>query len=227
MQHTKFSIKLVTYLSGFSGISAYAAILGILLVCGLGVPIPEDITLVTAGILAALKSISLAGAILVGFIGVLLGDCILFFLGRRFGYRIFTLPLFRKIFNEKQIQLARSKVLTNSKLICFTARFLPGLRAPIYLTAGIMGVHPLVFLALDSLAALISVPVWVYVGWYFGSNLDDALSFAVKTQKYIVSTVIIILCIFVLKKFYQSRKEKEILAKTEPPPIPSEEVNKP
>jgi membrane protein DedA with SNARE-associated domain len=90
-----------------------------------------------------------------------------------------------------------------------------------------MGVHPLVFLALDSMAALISVPIWVYVGWYFGSNLDDALSFAVKTQKYIVTTVFIILCVFVLKKIYQSRKEKEILAKTEPPPIPSEEEIKP
>src|SRR5680860_604710 len=54
VEHTKFSVKLIMFLSDFSGITAYAAILGILLACGLGVPIPEDITLIAAGILAAL-----------------------------------------------------------------------------------------------------------------------------------------------------------------------------
>ena len=220
MQRTKISIKLVTFLSGFSGGAAYTAILGVLLACGLGIPLPEDITLLAAGILAALKSISFAGALLVGFVGVLAGDFILFFLGRRFGYRIFALPLFRKVFNEKQIQIARQKVLTNSKLICFTARFLPGLRAPIYLTAGIMGVHPFIFLALDSFAALISVPIWVYLGWYFGTNLDAALSIALKAQKLIITVVVLLLITYVLWKRRRIKIEKELLATSEAPPIP-------
>jgi membrane protein DedA with SNARE-associated domain len=220
VENTKFSVKLVLFLSGFTGIKAYAVILGILLVCGLGVPIPEDITLISAGILAALKSISLTGAMIVGFVGVLLGDCILFFLGRRYGYRVFQLPVFRKIFTEKRIQLARQKVLVNSKFICFTARFLPGLRAPIYLTAGVMGVNPVVFLLLDGFAALISVPVWVYFGWYFGNNLDYALHLALKAQKFILVGLVLLIGGYIAWKFYASKRDAQLLKESEPPPKP-------
>ncbi|OFZ19462.1 MAG: hypothetical protein A2Z20_05415 [Bdellovibrionales bacterium RBG_16_40_8] len=210
------------YLSGFSGATAYAAILGILLVCGLGVPLPEDITLIAAGILAALNSISFLGATLVGFVGVLLGDCILFFLGRKFGYRVFKLPLFRSFFTERRIQLSRQKVLSNSKFICFTARFLPGLRAPIFLTAGIMGVSPLVFILLDSIAALISVPIWVYFGWYFGSNLDYTLRLAIQAQKYVIISVLLVVTIYIWIRRRAKRKENELLKKIEPTPISTE-----
>lgn len=74
-----FSAKLLSFLSGFSGPMAYTVILGVLLACGLGVPIPEDITLIGAGLLAGLGKISLAGALIAGFIGVLIGDAFLFF----------------------------------------------------------------------------------------------------------------------------------------------------
>jgi membrane protein DedA with SNARE-associated domain len=222
VQNTKFSVKLILFLSDFSGFTAYAAILGILLVCGLGVPIPEDITLIAAGMLAALKSISLPGAFIAGFVGVLIGDCLLFFLGRKFGYRVFALPLFRSIFTEKRVLLARQKVLANSKFICFTARFLPGLRAPIYLTAGVMGVSPLQFLLLDGLAALISVPIWVYLGWYLGDNLDHAMSIAIKTQKYVIAAVAVVILSYVYYKIRAARIEKELLKKAEPLPLPSE-----
>ena len=210
------------YLSGFSGITAYAAILGILLASGLGVPLPEDITLIAAGILAALNSVSFIGALIVGFIGVLLGDCMLFFLGRKFGYRVFRLPLFRSIFTERRIQLSRQKVLSNSKFICFSARFLPGLRAAIFLTAGIMGVRPIIFITLDGIAALISVPIWIYFGWFFGSNLDHALHIAMRAQKYTIISVLLILILYAWFKRRASRREKELLKHVEPPPIASE-----
>lgn len=232
MVRTKFSVKLITFLSGFSGFTAYCVIFGALLVCGLGVPIPEDITLIAAGILAALKSISLIGAVIIGFIGVMAGDCFLFFLGRRLGYQVFSLPIFKSIFTEKRILQARKKVLANSKFICFTARFLPGLRAPIFLTSGVMGVSPVTFLLLDGFAALISVPVWVYLGWYFGNNLDHALAIALKAQKYIVISVLLLILVYILFKLRNEKHEakKENKATTpitladeiiDAPPLPS------
>ena len=54
MEPASFSTKLIAFLSAFSGGTAYAVILGLLLICGLGVPIPEDITLIAAGILSGL-----------------------------------------------------------------------------------------------------------------------------------------------------------------------------
>src|SRR5690606_13206787 len=150
--------------------------------------------------------ISLTGALIAGFVGVLLGDCILFFLGRHYGTRVFTLPLFRRIFTVERIEIARKKVLGNSKLICFTARFLPGLRAPIYLTAGMLGVRPITFLLLDGFAALISVPVWVYLGFYLGENIDYAIAVAAKAQIYILLGLFAAVLIYI---FYRMRIAKK------------------
>lgn len=200
-----FSAKLLSFLSGFSGPMAYTVILGVLLACGLGVPIPEDITLIGAGLLAGLGKISLAGALIAGFIGVLIGDAFLFFLGRRLGTRVFSLPIFRKIFTPDRVRLATEKVQANSKFICFTARFLPGLRSPIFLTSGVLGVSPWVFLGLDGFAALISVPVWVVGAYWFGQNLDQALEFAKQMQIYLILGLVLLFFGYWL---YKKRKSK-------------------
>lgn len=215
MELTGFSAKLLTFLTGLSGLTAYGVILGILLACGLGVPIPEDITLLGAGILAALGNISLTGAIIAGLVGVLAGDAFLFFLGRKLGRRVFKLPLFRTIFTERRVRAAEERVLHNSKFICFTARFLPGLRSPIFLTSGILGVSPWVFLALDGFAALISVPVWVLVGWWVGHKLDDALARAHEIQFYAIIGVILFITSYALWK-WQTRKRKKKLPAAPP-----------
>lgn len=218
MPREQLSIKLITFLSGFEGITAYSVILGVLLACGLGVPMPEDVTLVAAGILAGLGNISLTGALIVGTIGVLLGDAILFFMGRRYGYKVFSLPGFRRIFTESRIAMARQRILQNQKFICFLARFLPGLRAPIYLTAGIMGVRPLTFLVLDGLAAIISVPFWIYIGFHLGDNIDDTLGYVVKAQKWIIIAVASAVAAIVIYKYYRRRQEKKN------PPAPEEKI---
>lgn len=206
MQSEPFSVKLITFLSGFDGFTAYGAILGVLLICGLGVPIPEDITLVAAGILAAIGNISLAGAITAGMFGVLIGDSFLFFLGRHYGHRVLTLPVIRTFFTEDRLNMAREKILGNSKFICFVARFLPGLRAPIFLTAGIMGVRPATFLLLDGSAALLSVPFWVVVGWYLGDNLDETLGFVVQAQKSLIALVVGAILVFILFRFIRNKR---------------------
>ena len=174
--------QLIDTLSQLEGWTAYSAIVGLLLICGLGVPLPEDITLAAAGILSALGSISIYGAIAAGFFGVMAGDAFLYTVGRVYGRRAFGLPLIRAIMTPRRIALAERKLLRNSLFICFTARFLPGLRSPIFLMAGITGVRPIVFYGLDGFAALISVPLWVLIGHFVGENLDVALKVVEKVQ---------------------------------------------
>lgn len=201
----KYSQQLFTYLSGLSGWTAYGAIMGALLVCGLGVPIPEDVTLLAAGVLASAGNISLIGAMMVCFVGVLAGDAFLFFLGRHFGARVFMLPGFRKVFTDARIQSARTRIQKDARMICFVARFLPGLRAPIYLTAGVMHVKPSTFLMQDGLAALVSVPVWVYIGYLFGANLDLLFVLAKKLNLYIFSSLAVMIFCYLLYRWYRRR----------------------
>lgn len=201
---------LVVFLTGLTGLKAYAVVLGLLLICGLGVPIPEDITLVSAGLLAGMGNISLPGALIAGFVGVMAGDAFLFTMGRIYGRRVFQLPVFRTIFTPSRIAMAEEKILANSQFICFTARFLPGLRSPIYLTAGILGVRPIIFYGLDGIAALISVPIWVVMGWWFGQNIDAALVFARSMQKWVLLGVVILISGYIGIKYLIKKRQKPV-----------------
>lgn len=70
----------------------YAAVFFILLICGFGVPIPEDITLVAGGIISGLGFADVHKMFLVCMAGVLIGDATMFMLGRIFGARILCFP---------------------------------------------------------------------------------------------------------------------------------------
>ncbi len=202
---------IIEFLSQFDGISAYGLVIGTLLICGVGVPIPEDITLIAAGILSAIGSMSLPGAILAGLFGVLFGDSFMFYLGRFYGRRALTLPIIRSIMTPKRIEMAERKVLRNSKFICFTARFLPGLRSPIFLTSGMLGVKPIIFFALDGFAALISVPVWVVVGWWFGHNIEDALGFAERMQVFLIIGIVLLISGYFLFRRWKKKRRARLL----------------
>lgn len=197
--------KVIEFLSALSGVHAYGLIFGVLFVCGMGVPIPEDITLITAGLLAGQGKISLTGAMIVGFIGVLIGDTILFLIGQKFGRKVFTWPVFNKVFTESTIVKAELQIMTHAKKICFTARFMPGLRAPIFLTAGIMKVPFRTFFFQDGLAAVLSVPVWIYLGYWFSDNIDEALAYAKDINVIIISVLVLAVAAFF---YFQWKKKK-------------------
>lgn len=214
MDLNQIGLKIIAFLSSLSGPQAYAAILGFLFICGLGFPLPEDITLIAAGILAALGKVSLEGAIIASFVGVLVGDCLLYSIGRKYGRRVFSIPLFSQIFTEKRVAQAEARIHRNARIICFTARFLPGLRAPIYLTAGVLRVKLGIFLFQDGLAALLSVPVWVYLGYWFGNNIEDALRLAKEIQIGIFVALGLVLVLYIVRK----RRSRYLPRKNAAPP---------
>ena len=205
MEKRGFSHKLILFFSGMDGGTAYLAILGVLFICGLGVPIPEDITLISAGILAALGKISFTGALIVGFIGVMLGDAFLFFVGRIYGRKVFKWPMIRTFATPERIKKAEVRIQSNARFICFVARFLPGLRSVVFLTAGTMGIRPIVFFTQDGLAALLSVPLWVWFGWFFGNNIDELLVIAKQLQIYFIIGVVLLIGGYL---FYRWRKRR-------------------
>ena len=131
----------------------YAAVFAVLIACGFGVPIPEDITLVTGGIISGLGYTDVHIMVVVGMLGVLAGDGL--------------------VMTPKRYTQVEQKFEKYGNWVLFVARFLPGLRTPIFMTAGISRkVSVLRFIVMDGLAALISVPVWVYLGDYGASNRE-------------------------------------------------------
>lgn len=160
-------------LEAFFSQYGYAAVFFVLVLCGFGVPIPEDITLVTGGVISGLGYANVHIMVLIGLLGVLVGDGLMFAAGRIFGHKILKVRFVARIMTPKRYAQVQEKFDKYGNRVLFVARFLPGLRTPIYITAGISRrVSFLRFLLMDGLAALISVPVWVYLGAYGAENTD-------------------------------------------------------
>ena len=66
----------------------YFAVLFVLIICGFGVPIPEDITLVSGGVISGLGYTNVHIMLVVSLFGVLLGDSTMYWLGRIYGTKI-------------------------------------------------------------------------------------------------------------------------------------------
>ncbi|MGN2242898.1 DedA family protein [Frateuria sp. GZRR33] len=156
--------------------SGYLAVFGALLLCGAGAPLPEDITLVAGGVIAGLGFANVHVMALVSLVGVLAGDAAMFLLGHRHGARIMQWPLVARLLTPERYCRVQEKFARYGNRLLFLARFLPGMRTAVYVTAGATHrVSFLRFFLLDGLAALISVPVWVYLG-YFGANNREWLT---------------------------------------------------
>ncbi|MCL6263577.1 DedA family protein [Craterilacuibacter sp. RT1T] len=161
----------------------YLAVFLVLLLCGFGLPIPEDVTLVAGGIISGLGYTDVHTMFAVGMAGVLIGDGIMFTIGRVFGDRVLQFRPIARILTKERFEAVQEKFSKYGNWVLFVARFLPGLRSPIFLTAGMTRRIPYWrFLLLDGFAALISVPVWVYLGHFGASNIDQLMVWVHRGQ---------------------------------------------
>ncbi len=155
--------------------NGYAAVFIALLICGAGAPLPEDVTLVAGGVIAGLGYANVHVMLGVTMVGVLLGDSGMFLMGHHFGARILKWRLVAWLLPPKRYARVQCQFERYGNRLMFFARFLPGMRTAVFITAGTTHrVSFLRFLLLDGLAACFSVPIWVYLG-YFGANNHEWL----------------------------------------------------
>ncbi|WP_439293898.1 DedA family protein [Lonepinella sp. BR2882] len=189
----------------------YWAVLFVLIICGFGVPIPEDITLVSGGIIAGLypESVNVHLMLTVSMIGVLAGDSTMYWLGRIYGIKILRFRPLRKLLSSKRLKNVREKFDQYGNRVLFIARFLPGLRAPIYMVSGITNrVSYTRFVLLDFCAAIISVPIWVYLG-YHGANNRDWLAQQIKNGQHSIYALVAVVVLYVGYKIYKAKNMKK------------------
>jgi membrane protein DedA with SNARE-associated domain len=184
--------------------NGYLAVFVVLMICGFGVPIPEDITLVAGGVIAGLGYANVHVMCAVGLFGVLAGDSLMFIVGRVFGTRALRLRWVAYLLTPRRYARVQAKFSRHGTRLMFVARFLPGLRSPIYLTAGMTRrVSFFKFLLLDGLAALISVPIWVYLGYYGAQNHEWLLTWLGRGK--VVVFVVLGLVLAVVVGYYWRR----------------------
>lgn len=161
----------------------YLGMLVVLMLCGLGLPLPEDLVLLTGGFLVHRGIIRYPITLGVSLVGVVAGDNSLFFLGRRFGTSLITYLGLGWPRSKGKIERLEQFMERHGHRAILYARFLAGLRAFVYLTAGSLGVAPLRFFVYDLAGALISVPIVVSLGYFFADEIDLVIRYLGGLEK--------------------------------------------
>ncbi|MFH0945067.1 MAG: DedA family protein [Planctomycetota bacterium] len=167
-------------LSAFLLDYGYLAVFFVLLLCGLGLPIPEELTLIGAGLVVYEGRADLFLMIAVTVVGILAGDSLLLFLGRRYGPQLLKKPLFRRLLHADRMSRVQRQFDRHGAKAVFFARFFAGIRACVYFTAGTLGMRYRTFILLDLGGALLSAPVSVWLGMHFGGHIERAFAFVAK-----------------------------------------------
>ena len=199
--------QLVDFLLNFYGPTPYLIIFGVLLACGLGVPVPEDVTLFAAGLMAYYGVSDLWIMITVCLAGVMIGDSIIFWLGSRMGPKLTQRWFFARLLPPERLEYVGKLFKTRGNKLLFAARFMPGLRAPVFFSAGVLKVPFRTFFAYDGTAALISVPLIIGAVYTFGDELDQVVKVIKRVEGGIVMVIAAVILAIALK-WYISRKRK-------------------
>ena len=206
------------FLEQIPGVIAFAGVIAVLFICGLGLPLPEEIPLVLAGYLVYVGHVNLEVCFVATFVAILAGDSALFLIGQKLGNRIFDIPMFSKLLTPKRMTKVNQYFQRYGNRVVFIARFMAGVRSTVFLTAGILQMPFRRFLLLDGIAALISAPLIVWLAYRLfrlGDEIGDGLSYIrqIGWMLFFVVFVLVVGVTILVVRLRAHRKRKLIEAR--------------
>jgi membrane protein DedA with SNARE-associated domain len=177
----------------------YLTTFGALVAAGVGVPIPEELPVVLSGAWAAHPDVvekygAFRWLILpVCILGVVIADGLLYGVGRKFGTRLLETRFFARLVPPaKRTEIEENFHKHGVKVLLF-ARFLPGIRSPIFIMAGVMRLPLSRFLLADGIYAIPGVSMLFFLSWWFGDTFIDLIqSFEHGVSSYVKPLLILL-----------------------------------
>lgn len=194
------------------GTLIYLGIFLALLGGAVGLPIPEDAPLIVAGYLLHQGEVALQPTFVTCYTAIILGDIIIFWVGRKFGAALFRRPWFQSRKTQRRIKRIKIRLERQGFLMIFVARHLFYLRTITFLTCGAVRMRFQHFLMADLLAALVSVPLVIWLGYIFGENSEKLYAVIAQAQHAAIGILICLLVGFLLLRYYLRRREERELA---------------
>jgi membrane protein DedA with SNARE-associated domain len=211
----------------------YVALIGILIIAGTGMPIPEDLPLIFSGYVCNEEYSPIKGIprwvdldgdgtretavprkipdfrlmMIAGIIGVLAGDSIVFSIGKHgIESKSWVARHLRKVMHSKRREKVERHFARHGNLTVFVGRFMPGFRGIIFAFAGLSKMSYLRFVLIDGMAAGISVPVFVYAGYHFAAHIH--VIFTVLDRIKLILLPVVVLALLVGIAIYYLRRRR-------------------
>ncbi len=181
----------------------------LLILTGSGLPIPEEAIVVGAGVAASLNTINPWGGLLACLLGAILGDLLAYGIGRRFGRGLLERrSWFARLMHAEREKQIEEMISRHGLKVFFLARFLVGLRAPIYLTAGILKVPVRKFLLIDAISAVVVIGLFYGLAFRYGEGVGKYI------HKYELwgTAAVVVGCVVAAITFWVVHKRRKLAA---------------
>lgn len=146
----------------------YIGIFVALLLAGCGLPIPEELPVILAGVMVGHDETALKWYVMLPVViaGVVIGDGILYGLGRYWGERLLTIGWVQRhlVPPHKRAEIEKNFHDRGIMVLLFV-RLLPGIRTPVFVMAGVLRVPLGRFLLADGLYAIPGVNVLFWLSY--------------------------------------------------------------
>jgi membrane protein DedA with SNARE-associated domain len=205
----------------------YVAMFCVLLLCGLGLPLPEEVTLISSGLAVGwgVADFWIASATCV--CGILAGDCVVFFAGRHLGGRLLDSRIMRFLVPQRRQKRVAKFFAKHGTKTVFFARFFAGLRIGVYFYAGQHGTRFLTFILLDLAGAVISGPTSIWVGKFAAHKIADpalahryAADLLHRGQQWLYLAIGLLVATMIAHAVYNRIRDRRLANGTSLPPPP-------
>lgn len=179
------------------GLLSYVLVFLMLLAGAFGLPMPEDIALITGGILVSSGQSNLILMAVVCYSGIIAGDLIIYRVGWIAGPRILRRRWARRYFSARRIRSLRENLEKRTFLTIMIARHLFYLRTATFLFCGAVRVSFTRFIIADAIAALITTPLMLGIGFMCGEHYEEILQ-SINQLKELIGVALAIIVAYLL-----------------------------
>lgn len=180
----------------------YFVLFGILIFSGVGLPIPEEVTLLLGGYLAYLEFTDFWTTIYVLVAGIVIADILGYFLGR-YGGQWLSDKIAHRPWAVLLLDRGREYFEKHGEKIVILSRPILGVRVAVPIMAGHFRMNFVKFLIFDAIAAIPWTFFLVLLSYYLGSGLD--LITEVREIKHfmfgIILAVVAVLAVRFIRKY--------------------------
>jgi membrane protein DedA with SNARE-associated domain len=181
----------------------YVGIALILVLGGLGLPIPEEAPIILAAVLTRNNQMSGPMAVVSCLLGVLLGDFLVYFLGFFYGEKVLRFPLTRRLLTRQREAQIKGYFHRHGFKILVSGRFVPGFRTAAYLTAGILKLPALKLLLTDLVAATLSTSLMFGLGLLFAHQIQKGIR---EVQQWLTVLAALGVAGWLLYRYYRAQR---------------------
>src|SRR2546427_10216452 len=184
----------------------YAVVFLVVLAEAVGLPVPAAIALLAAGAAVASGALRAPVLLLVAVIGMLIGDSLLFVLGRYMGWSLLGWLCKLSANPETCILRSAESFYKRGKITLVIAKFIPGVNTMAPPLAGSMKMRFLQFLRLDLAGATLYVAAYLALGFLFRDFLKTIMRGFLTARHALTAVLLIALLAYVVYRVWLFRK---------------------